>query len=666
MALSPDMTGIANLGCQLATKLVAYEIGTSDSDYEIHSLVEDILATATALGELREFLVADACAPLPVYKRAGREAIEDLAVRCGKVYTIIIRSVYRASLAAKVVEGVDFEALGPQDLKPARLIAVKANLKWDMVSDTIENCDLQLRWLKSSLLLHLQVANIAHLQTTSRAPGSFDDELASRALAIRMLARKVKATKLIVEAAERKERLALSDKSDTMSVASDTPSSNGGGSDDDDDTASWKSGKTAKDSTASSDCGGKTVEKAEVPPVLKPSAPPSPPPPHPAPTSFWHQPWDGAPDAGPVEIKLLAPKQRFPVKIFKRMGKWVKGLFGRNVTPCLNDMELEATVLRDGPFPEPFLTFEPKMLRLELKRILKRRPNTSNDALIPQGSQLRFAVSNALLRAQKKDGRVRQLITVDLATQPDVAIVFMSVEPALEPVHMTDILGRKYDIPYELCRTVQGARTSIHNRFRDVNRLWSIVRDGAFEVVDEADTVITPEVWATTIKPGAVVKMRVSAFNDGGVSQGVPQGPDEPLTWAETWSAGPGWRGGRPPGMPVRPGCFPPGPPPGMRMPAPRPPPMKPVIVNVAPPIVNVAPPVAAGYELGFEPDFGPPLTREEDLGEDRKDLGAWVALWTNATDTDFTTDSGGIPSYDDASSICSGSSSSSDEFGDD
>ncbi|KAK2043555.1 hypothetical protein LZ31DRAFT_566454 [Colletotrichum somersetense] len=651
MAPSPDMAGIANLGCQLATKLLAYETGVSGIGFLNLGLFDNILATAVALGELREFLAADASAPLPVYKRAGREAIEDLATRCGKVYTNIIRSAYRASFDAKVVEDIDFEALGPQDLKSSRLIAIKSNLEYDMVSDALDDCASQLRWLKYSLLLHLQVADIAQLQTRSRAPGSFDDELASRALAIRMLARKVKAAKSIVKGAERKERLALSDKSDTMSVASDAPPPNGGGPNHD-DTASWKSGKTAKDSTAPSVCGDKKVEKSDAPPVLSPVTPP----PRPAPTSFWHQPWDGAPDASPVEIKLLVAKHRFPVKVFKSMGKWVKGLFRRNATPNLNDLELEATVLRNGPFPEPFLTFEPKMLRLELKRILKRRSVISTDELVPQDSELRSAVSNALLRAKKKDGRARQLIAIDLKTQPDVAIVFMSVEPALQPVHITDILGRNYDIPYELCRTVQGARTSIHRRFKDVGRLWPIVKDGAFEIVNEAGTIITPEAWVATIKPGAVVKMRISAFNDGGRA-GMPQGSKQPLTWAEPWSAGQTWVRplGMPPGMPpgTRAGCSPPFPRPGWG------PPLRPV----QPAIVNIEARGAAKYELGFELDFGPPLTREEDLGENCKDLGTWVALWTYATDTDFTTNSGGVPSFDDASSISSGSTSSSSDY---
>ncbi|CCF33649.1 hypothetical protein CH063_05797 [Colletotrichum higginsianum] len=643
MSPSTDMAGIANLGCQLATKLVAYEIGTSDSDRDIHSLIEDILATAATIGELREFLAADACADLPVYKQAGREAIEDLVTRCGAVYTTIIRSVYRASLHVKIVENVDFQALGPEDLKASRIRAIHANMDWNLVSNAFNTSKTHLRWLKAGLLLHLQVANIARLQNTSRAPGSFDEELASRALAMRMLACKVKAAKTIVEDLERKDRMAMADKSDTASIASGASSSDGNKSDD--DLASWTSGKTANDTMASWMCGGKAVKKSGAHATVEPAALPSPA----APTSFWHQPWDGAPDAGPVEIKLLAPEHRFPVKAFKSMGKWFRGLFGRHDIPCLNDLgELEATVLRNGPFPEAFLAFEPRMLRLELKRILKHRTNASADAFLTQDTELRAAVSNALLRAQKKDGRVRQLVTVDLSTNPDVAIVFMSVEPALEPIHMTDIVGRKYDIPYEQGRTVQGARASIHQRFRSANRLWPIIRDGAFEVVAEDDTVVTPEAWVTTIKPGAVMRMRMSAFNDGGMPGPMYTAPGAPeiLTWAER---GPGWRCNRPQGMPLGPTCFP-GARPG-RMAGPPPPPR--------PPVFTVKPRIADGAELGFELDFGPPLTREDDIGEGRKDLGRWVALWTNATDTDFTTDSGGIPSYDDASSISSGSSSS-------
>ncbi|KAJ0158019.1 hypothetical protein CTA2_12478, partial [Colletotrichum tanaceti] len=442
----------------------------------------------------------------------------------------------------------------------------------------------------------------------------------------------------------------------------------------------WTSGKTANDSKASWLCGGKAAVKkpGAGAAVEEPAALPSPA----APTSFWHQPWDGAPGAGPVEIKLPAPEPRFPAKAFRSMGTWFGGLFGRrrrrrddddDVPRCLGDLELEATVLRNGPFPEPFLAFEPEMLRLQLKRILKRRadappsPLPPADAFLARDAGLRAAVSNALLRARKKDGRARQLVTVDLSTDPDVAVVFMSVGPALEPIHMTDIVGRKYDIPYEQGRalqrwerghiqrckiadaltifTPQGARASIHQRFRSAFRIWPIIRDGTFEVVAEDDTVVTPEAWAATVKPGAVLRMRMSAFDDGGMSGTgayTPPGAPKFLTWAEQR---PAWRYNRPPGMPPGPACFPGGRPGGTAWPPP-------------PPIITVKPRVADAAELGFELDFGPPLTREDDPGEGGpKDLGRCVALWTNATDTDFAVGEGGISSYDDTSSVSSGSS---------
>lgn len=159
-----DLAGIAKLGVQLATKLAIYQLGTSGSDSDIHNLSDDVLATAAALSQLREFLAADALEISPVYRYDGREAIEDLATRCGKVYTTIIRSVYRASLAVKVVKDVNFEALSTEDLKASRLHAISDNMDWDMVEEAIETSEVQLRWLKASLLLHIQVAGIAGLQ----------------------------------------------------------------------------------------------------------------------------------------------------------------------------------------------------------------------------------------------------------------------------------------------------------------------------------------------------------------------------------------------------------------------------------------------------------------------------------------------------------------------
>lgn len=161
------MAGIANLGFQLATKLEIYGLGTRFRYDNIPGFVGDILGTASALDQLREFIAADSIEALPVYKYAGREDIEDLAVRCGKVYTTIVRTVYRASLSTKVVEGVDFESIGADDLKASRIYALRGKIDWDLVEDVLETSGKYLAWLRASLLLHIQVARLANLQIKS-------------------------------------------------------------------------------------------------------------------------------------------------------------------------------------------------------------------------------------------------------------------------------------------------------------------------------------------------------------------------------------------------------------------------------------------------------------------------------------------------------------------
>ncbi|KAF6817575.1 hypothetical protein CSOJ01_02285 [Colletotrichum sojae] len=715
----PDVTRIVTLGFQLANKLNLYGHGTKSPDTDVSYLVDNVFGTASTLAQLWEFTAADAHDKLSVYKDAGRRDVEDLAARCGKTYVTIIRTIYRASLAAKVVEDVSLESIRVEDLKAARICAISANMNWAMVEDAFETAHNQLRWISASLMLHMQVFDVARLQVKApRAPGSFDEELASRALASRLLRQREKAATTLVDEYERKadekarreareaRRVARAERAAAAEAEAAANAENEASKPVDDDAASWKSGVTAKDSRPPSICGDKpvdgektkldpVVEEAQLPPVIEPvvQMPPLPPP-------------------EPIDIKLLAPKRRFGARVFSGMAEWFQGLFGRGLPP-LDHLELEASVLQGG-WPSssrkpPVLALEPKTLLRQLKRVLRKVGDTPGDQLIGLDAQYRLAVQNAPQRAAKKDGRARNLIAVDTRSLPDFVVVYMSIEPVMEPVQLTDALERKVVLPYEQIRTVNGIRDSIHNRFRDVNRFWPIVRDGSFEILNDDGAVISPEAWEATVKPGAVLTMRLSAFNDS------PPFPGR-VTWAEPYQPPPPHPGFmRPRPMPC--GVPPPG---GWSCPPPMAPPMA---VHRPPEIINVGPrrprppPGRRGprqgsmlswmagckppkkktsqwtasdassvtsytsydsdsddgendWELGFEPDFGGELTRERDLeAEEWKSLGKLVALWTNAVDTEFCTDSGSMPWYDDAASTysvssgTSSSSSSSDEI---
>lgn len=160
----PDVPRIVNLGFQLGNKLNLYGHGTKTPDTDVSWLVVFVFSTASTLAQLWELTTADANDTLSVYKDAGRRDVEDLAMRCGKTYVTIIRSIYRASLAAKVVEDVSFESIRVEDLKAARICAINANMNWDMVEDAFEMAQKQLAWIFKSLLLHMQVFEVARLQ----------------------------------------------------------------------------------------------------------------------------------------------------------------------------------------------------------------------------------------------------------------------------------------------------------------------------------------------------------------------------------------------------------------------------------------------------------------------------------------------------------------------
>ncbi|KAJ0329724.1 hypothetical protein COL922a_012714 [Colletotrichum nupharicola] len=704
VAPSLNVPGIVNLGFQLANKLNIYGLGTKSPDTDVRYLVDDIFGTASTLAQLWEHLSTDKHDTFSVYTDAGRRDVEDLAVRCGRTYVTIIRSVYRASLAAKVIEDVNFETIRVEDLKAARLCAISANMNWNLVEDAFETAAKQLQWLFASLLLHMQVFDVARLQIKApRAPGSFDEELASRALASRLLQQRNKNVKTLVEdyekkadeQAKREARAAYKAAKAAEAAAEAEAASVCSG----DDVASWKSGETAQVSRAPSICGDKVDGEKKTAPVEESFAPPPPPPPAfieppPSPPVMDYPP---PPPPEPIDIKLMTPKRRFPAKVFNSMAEWMRGLFGRGLPP-LDHLELEASIIHGGyqlhsKKKPPVLAFEPKTLLRQLKRVLRKVGDTPGDQLIGLDAQFRLAVQNAPQRAQNKDGRVRNLIAVDTRGMPEFVVAYMSMEPALEPIHLTDSIGRTIVMPYEQCRTLKGARNIIHGRFRDINRMWPMISQGAFEIVNEDDVVVTPAAWENTVKPGAVLTMRLSPFADSSV------GPDS-KTWAEPYMGPPppppgmyppppGFRaphmGSIPPGFP-RPGgggCMPP--------PAPRWP-RAPRVINVCPPpgrrrhgsrapssvlswmagSTNTTDRELEEWKLGFELDFGGrEPTREKDMDElTWNKLGLLVAQWTYATDTEFNTDSGTMPWYDDAatarSSSSGSSSSSSDEIVDD
>jgi hypothetical protein len=235
-----SIVGIVAFGMQLATTLQTYIELTADTKEHLHDLVFDVNATASALRQLQDIIDSDKASTQdnnlsPIFKDAGLKEIEGLAIKCERVYKTIIILVQKASNSEHKA-GVSGEtkdtnrhemAINPSSLKSSSLIR---RLRWPWLAPRVNHCQEQLRWLKMSLLLNLQLANLARLQwsmksghgltpslntladkyhsTNEPRHGAFDQEIAIRAAAEALRERQ----KLLVQKITRKQDKTRKDK----------------------------------------------------------------------------------------------------------------------------------------------------------------------------------------------------------------------------------------------------------------------------------------------------------------------------------------------------------------------------------------------------------------------------------------------------------------------
>lgn len=178
-----SIVGIAAFGLKSLTTIQAYVDAVSDADSNLHSLVIEVKATASTLKQLHDFIVHDQAAAVVVAAEGDgnidsdnggsnsiriandegvRQAIQ-LASQCKQVYTAIIK------LIAKDV-GAPRDGNGEVSLDDLSLDAVKTpaiqKFKWSLREPRVRKLREELAWLKFSLMLHLQVMELARSKMT--------------------------------------------------------------------------------------------------------------------------------------------------------------------------------------------------------------------------------------------------------------------------------------------------------------------------------------------------------------------------------------------------------------------------------------------------------------------------------------------------------------------
>ncbi|OAQ85468.1 hypothetical protein VFPFJ_07857 [Purpureocillium lilacinum] len=161
------VVGVVAFGLNLATTLQTYTELTREANDALHDVVFEVNATASALRQLQAIVDADKAvshlddSPARVLNDSGVREIENLAAKCETVYKTIVKLVQKASGSESDppnATAASQHALDPASLKP---MTVLQRLRWPWLTPRIERCQQQLRWLKISLLVTLQVANLA-------------------------------------------------------------------------------------------------------------------------------------------------------------------------------------------------------------------------------------------------------------------------------------------------------------------------------------------------------------------------------------------------------------------------------------------------------------------------------------------------------------------------
>jgi hypothetical protein len=163
---------------------------------------------------------------------------------------------------------------------------------------------------------------------------------------------------------------------------------------------------------------------------------------------------------------------------------WIRNIFIRGHRKVLIDresQELEAFVLDGRSDILLKLPFGHSQLQYGLMRVLKRGlpPWDQYLALHPQR---RRDIDRAIAAAKQQSSKTKTLVAIGtqsprLSLADDGIVFFLSLGVVVEPIHVTDAVGRKFDVPFEHGRTSE-VRTKKFNKLQ--TSTWPILDADGF------------------------------------------------------------------------------------------------------------------------------------------------------------------------------------------
>jgi len=518
-----SLASVVTYGVQLATTLQTFAELDSDTKALLNPLVVEVNATSAALRQLDQTLHDDEAAAekqgrLPGYKAEGTVQVETLADQCGHVYRLIVALLHRARNSKGKLPDKDSEReplntdLGPGSLMIVSVLARGLENASDWLEPRIDRCQEQLRWLKTGLLVHLQLASLArlHLDHGPRPSGAFDLELGFRAAAERLRVRQLQIARKVVKrqdkaAADESEIGSDSDSETASELADDIVPQSADDSSAADSTSVPDANPVSDPATASTpessiqnvEPGIHVANEAESSSAPAPSVPvvpltpinashcgkkipslPSPvpdnpvqaPPPYKAPETtdaeadfvIVEKPEPKKADSGvtckfPVEPKSTPDVvAATPSNLSSLVPKWIQSIFGSRPTAGDAPANLEAyiadTTRSSWPIKVPL---GDERLKFGIKSIQKNKTGAVWQNYMDMDSAHRGIVDDVLKFARTQSPHMRTCVGVEEISregQPKEFLIFLSLADPLRTISFKDCVGRKYAFPFEFCK----------------------------------------------------------------------------------------------------------------------------------------------------------------------------------------------------------------------
>ncbi|KAK5653477.1 hypothetical protein OQA88_8963 [Cercophora sp. LCS_1] len=235
------LADVIGYGATLASSMLMFAEMGRDTRELLEPVVMEINATTSALRQIDQALRDDKAAAekqgrTPAYTPEGVAEVQTVTEQCDRVFRLVF-ALLRKALQSKgnlakpssEREPLDTESRAdPGSLPLVTALCLADRSEW--LEPRITRCQEQLQWLKTGILMHLQLARLAnlHLNQGPRRSGVFDLELGLRASAERLRIRQLQIARKMVKRLDRKAKVEESD--DDLDSDSDADSESASGS----------------------------------------------------------------------------------------------------------------------------------------------------------------------------------------------------------------------------------------------------------------------------------------------------------------------------------------------------------------------------------------------------------------------------------------------------